>query len=62
MKWVRAKDCNIGECVEVALLNDRGLVAVRDSNAEEGDYLIFMPEEWATFLAGAKAGDFDNLV
>jgi hypothetical protein len=45
-------------CVEVAPL-DGGLVAVRDSKYPEGSLLFFTPSEWAAFVEGAKAGEFD---
>jgi hypothetical protein len=45
--------------VEVASLGDR--VALRDSKHQDGPVLRFTPEEWAVFLAGAKAGEFDHL-
>ncbi|NUT32030.1 MAG: DUF397 domain-containing protein [Hamadaea sp.] len=44
-------------CVEVAVLADG--VAVRDSKNRDGDVLRFTGEEWAAFVAGAKAGEFD---
>jgi hypothetical protein len=47
-----------GQCVEVAQLDTA--VAVRDSKHPTGAVLIFTPAEWATFIAGAKAGEFDQ--
>ena len=44
-------------CVEVALLDTA--VAVRDSKDPEGPALVFTPDAWATFMAGAKGGEFD---
>jgi len=51
-------DGNGGACVEVAR-NLPGIVAVRDSKDRGGPALIFTPDEWAAFLAGAKTGEFD---
>lgn len=49
------------DCVEVAFLDD-GSVGVRDSKAEgHGPVLRFTPSELRTFLAGIKAGEFDDL-
>ncbi|MFF5207972.1 DUF397 domain-containing protein [Streptosporangium sp. NPDC000396] len=45
-------------CVEVANLTG-GRRAVRDSKNRTGPALIFTPEEWTTFLASIKNGDFD---
>lgn len=48
----------LGPCVEVANLGNA--VAVRDSKDPDGPALIFTPGEWAAFLQGAKAGEFDH--
>jgi Domain of unknown function (DUF397) len=57
--WFRAY-CEEGACVEVA--STGGGVAMRDSKDQNGPMLRFTPAEWAAFLAGAKAGDFDHLM
>lgn len=49
---------NGGDCVEVAV-NLPGIVAVRDSKDREGRTLVFTPAQWAVFLDGVRAGDFD---
>jgi hypothetical protein len=49
---------NGGGCVEVAG-NLPGIIAVRDSKDREGPSLVFTPEEWRAFLAGAHDGEFD---
>jgi hypothetical protein len=43
--------------VEVAFVE--GAVAVRDSKQPGGPILVFTPEEWDAFVAGAKDGEFD---
>ncbi|HEX6074910.1 MAG TPA: DUF397 domain-containing protein [Micromonosporaceae bacterium] len=45
-------------CVEVAG-NLPGIVAVRDSKNPDGPALVFTPNEWTTFVAGIRDGDFD---
>ncbi|WP_418152704.1 DUF397 domain-containing protein [Actinoalloteichus caeruleus] len=45
-------------CVEVGLTGD-GRVAVRNSKHPELLVHLYTSEEWAAFLAGAKAGEFD---
>ena len=50
---------NGGNCVEVAT-NLPGIVAVRDSKDRQGPALIFTPDEWRAFLAGAREGEFDR--
>ena len=49
---------NGGDCVEVAG-NLPGIVAVRDTKDPDGGTLIFTHAEWAAFLAGVRAGEFD---
>ena len=58
--WFRALNCEEGACVEVASAGDG--IAMRDSKDQEGPMLRFTRAEWAAFLGGAKAGDFDHLV
>lgn len=47
-----------GNCLEVADLS--GAVGVRNSRAPGGPVLRFTPDEWAAFIGGAKAGEFDG--
>ena len=49
---------NGGGCVEVAR-NLPGIVAVRDSKDPDGPALIFTPDEWLTFAADIRGGEFD---
>jgi hypothetical protein len=44
-------------CVEVDL--DGNVVKVRDGKAPGGRVLFFDRAEWAAFVAGVKAGEFD---
>jgi hypothetical protein len=46
------------ECVEVAKTTDGGR-AVRDSKDPSGPVHFFTSGEWAAFINGAKAGEFD---
>jgi hypothetical protein len=48
---------NCDNCVEVAFVD--GVVAVRDSRNPGAPALLFMPQEWDVFVAGAKDGEFD---
>jgi hypothetical protein len=48
-----------GNCVEVAFLPD-GQVAVRNSRQPTGPALVFTALEWAAFVGGAEAGEFDS--
>jgi hypothetical protein len=49
-----------GNCVEVAADGDR--IAVRQSNDVGGGTLTFTRAELAAWIAGCKAGEFDDLV
>jgi hypothetical protein len=48
---------NCDNCVEVAFAD--GVVAVRDSKNPTGPVLIFTPDEWDSFIAGAKHNEFN---
>lgn len=52
---------NGGACVEVAtnLLDEHGVVLVRDSKNPTGSVLTFAPHEWAAFVGGVHDGEFD---
>jgi uncharacterized protein DUF397 len=58
--WRRSGTCQGADstCVEVALSGPE--VWVRDSKDAAGPILRFTPAEWAAFLAGARAGEFDR--
>jgi hypothetical protein len=59
--WRKSKASNpSGACVEVAPLAD-GEIAVRNSRHPSGPALIYTRAEIAAFVAGAKAGEFDDL-
>lgn len=73
-EWLKASFCNGGDnCVEVfwqkstfsgksacvETMKDRGMVMVRDSKMEKSPILEFTPAEWAAFIQGVKAGEFD---
>ena len=50
--------CYHGGCVGVALTSAGG-VTVRDEKTPTGPVLNFTAEEWNSFVAGVKAGEFD---
>lgn len=35
------------------------MIAVRDSKNPNGPALLFTPDEWHAFVAGARNGEFD---
>lgn len=47
-----------GECVEVAVKHNDGR-AVRDSKDHRGPVLHFASSEWAAFVKGVRADEFD---
>ncbi len=51
----------LGNCVEAAVL-DNGKIAMRNSRYPSGPALIFTRDEMTAFLAGAKDGEFDDVV
>jgi hypothetical protein len=59
VEFVRSSFCSAGACVEVGQVAD-GSVAVRDSKDPCRPALIFSSDEWAQFVAGVRAGDFDR--
>ncbi|MBC6461838.1 DUF397 domain-containing protein [Actinomadura sp. HBU206391] len=47
------------DCVEVAAVRPRWLIAVRDSKDPGGPVLAFQPPEWDGFLSSIKTGELD---
>ncbi|HXV93202.1 MAG TPA: DUF397 domain-containing protein [Pseudonocardia sp.] len=61
-QWRRSSASNHqGNCVELAALPD-GAVAVRHSRSPSGPALVYTRAEVEAFLAGLRAGEFDDLV
>ena len=56
--WVSSRACNNSACVQVAHLPG-GMVGIRDSKDTTKAAHIFDSAEWAAFIAGVKAGEFD---
>jgi hypothetical protein len=57
--WFKAAASNGGSgCVEVAHLEQ--WTVVRDSKDPSGPVHCYTPHEWACFLTGARAGEFDR--
>lgn len=60
LTWRTALSCNGGTCVAVAVSDQ--LVLIADTKKLDGPVLSYTLEEWREFLAGAKNGDFDDLI
>jgi uncharacterized protein DUF397 len=54
--WRRSRRCDTGHCIEAALVGQE--VAVRDSKDPNGPILRFSMDEWSSFVAGVREGDF----
>lgn len=59
MYFIKSSKCASNACVEVASLEEG--VFVRDSKLEDGPVLSFTWAEWAAFVEGVKAGEFDEV-
>ncbi|GGP34204.1 DUF397 domain-containing protein [Saccharothrix coeruleofusca] len=51
----------VGNCVELAEV-DHDAIALRNSRFPEGPALVYTRAEIAAFVAGAKDGEFDDLI
>jgi len=62
VRWQKSWHSNPnGECVELAAL-PTGEIAMRNSRYPTGPVLLYTQAEITAFLAGAKDGEFDNLL
>jgi len=60
VRWQKSHYSNPnGECVELAALPN-GEFAMRNSRFPDGPVLVYTRGEITAFLAGAKAGEFDQ--
>jgi hypothetical protein len=60
--WRKSQYSNgTGECVEMAALPN-GEFAVRNSRFPDGPALVYTRGEITAFLAGAKDGEFDQVI
>lgn len=57
--WRTSSFTHGNDCVTVGEYGD--MIAVRDSKDPEGGTLVFTRSEMAAFIAGIKAGEFDDL-
>lgn len=62
VRWLKSHYSNAtGECVELAALPN-GEIAMRNSRFPGGPVLVYTQAEISAFLAGAKGGEFDQVV
>lgn len=57
-EWITSTDDEDEPGVEIAFVD--GYVGMRNGADPEGPVLVFTPEEWDAFVAGAKDGEFDE--
>lgn len=55
--WTKSSASGTGNCVEVQRAG--ASILVRDSKHPHGPQLTFTIAEWAAFLQGAQAGEFN---
>jgi hypothetical protein len=60
LPWRRSSFCHSGECIEVAVHD--GMVLIRDSKMPEVRPLSYTPDEFASFVRGVAAGEFNDLI
>jgi hypothetical protein len=60
-RWKKSSFSDTANCVEMRVQTD-GTIAVRNSNHTDGGQLVFTPDEMDAWLAGCKAGEFDDLL
>jgi hypothetical protein len=62
VRWFKSQHSNPnGECIELAALPN-GEIAMRNSRFPAGPVLVYTQAEVTAFLAGAKDGEFDQMV
>jgi hypothetical protein len=59
LMWHRGRPCDGGACIEIAALPDA--IMVRSTANPDGAIFAMSRDEWQEFLAGAKAGFFDEV-
>jgi hypothetical protein len=60
IEWHVSRTCDSGACVGVARRGES--VFIGNTSNPESPVSEFTADEWREFLAGAKLGDFDNLI
>ena len=60
ISWQISRKCESGACIMVARQGDSVLLG--NTSDPDGPFSTYTITEWDAFIAGAKLGDFDNLV
>lgn len=59
IEWRISSQCAAGDCIAVGRL-PTGHVLVKDTKDPDGPQLRFNASEWTAFVAGVRAGEFDD--
>jgi hypothetical protein len=59
--WRKSTASGQSACLEVAQATDGEAVLLRDSKHPDGPRLRLTPGEWRAFVAGVRAGEFDDV-
>ena len=57
-EWITSTEDDDEPGVEIAFVD--GYIGMRNGAEPEGPVLVFTPEDWDAFVAGAKDGEFDE--
>lgn len=57
-EWITSTEDDDEPGVEIAFVD--GYIGMRNGADPDGPVLVFTPEEWDAFVAGAKDGEFDE--
>jgi len=60
VNWRVARACDSGGCVGVARQGE--VILIGNTTNPEGPVSRFTAQEWNSFVAGVKLGDFDDIV
>ena len=62
--WRKSSYSGESNCVEVraGFIGDEPGAVIRDSKDPDGPRLCFTADEWTAFLAGVRAGEFNDLL
>lgn len=56
LNWCKSSLCQTGECVEIAAHED--VVIMRSSAHPDAGHIYFDPNQFGSFIAAVKAGEF----
>jgi uncharacterized protein DUF397 len=60
LAWRVSRRCESGACIKVARNGDA--VIFGNTNDPDGTFSVYSWAEWKEFLAGARQGEFDDLL